>query len=285
MKLELFEEISDTLAKFIKEFVDIPSNANKYSIAWQRFHYNFFKSMTTSLFESMLHLNYATILNHKQDIQYSQAFSIVVDSNYNIINTIDFESIDEVTRYNVMDVVIAECKSQRDHWSENKYHFTKFNCLNRKNKLCTISGTVLKDAQNSKFIFNLFYINIKTNLSDVHLEIDFYMKDKNKYNDIYQCLATKQNLTKIDLKEILEQKEIHENIFNEDFMYFYGDNFWDYYNKERYIRGLQLLFFTKSSLYEIATQCGFESVRPLYAKYIRANHLKKHSLIRYSNIM
>ncbi len=285
MKLELFEEVSDTLAKFIKEFVDIPSSANKYSIAWQRFHYNFFKSMTTSLFESMLHLNYATILNHKQDIQYAQAFSMVVDSNYNIINTIDFESIDEVTKYNVMDVVIAECKSQRDHWQENQYHFIKFNCLNRTNKLCTISGTVLKDFQNNKFIFNLFYINIKTNLNDVHLEIDFYMKDKSKYNEIYQQLITSNSLSEKELKELLYQKGVSESTFKEDFMYFYGDNFWDYYNKERYIRGLQLLFFTKDSLYEIATQCGFESIKPMYVKYIRANHLKKHSLIRYSNIM
>lgn len=285
MKLELFEEVSDTLTKFINDFVDIPSNINKYSIAWQRFHYNFFKSMTTSLFESMLHLNYATIHNHKQEIQYIQAFSMVVDSNYNIINTIDFDSIDEVTRYNIMDVVIAECKSQRDNWQENSYHFTKFNCLNRKNKLCTMSGTVLKDTQNNKFIFNLFYINIKTNLNDSHLEIDFYMKDKGRYNEIYQSLICNNNLSEEALKRILQQKGISESTFKEDFMYFYGDNFMDYYNKERYLRGLQLLFFTKDSLSEIAKQCGFQSIRPLYLKYNKANDLKKHSLIRYSNIM
>ncbi|WP_158210775.1 hypothetical protein [Myroides phaeus] len=285
MKLELFEEVSDTLAKFINEFVDIPSSANKYSIAWQRFHYNFFKSMTTSLFESMLHLNYATLLNQKKEIQYAQAFSIVVDSNYNIINTIDFDTIDETTQYNVMDVVITECKGQRDNWQENKYHFIKFNCLNRKNKLCTISGTVLKDVRNNKFIFNLFYINIKTNLNDVLLEIDYYTKDKKKYNDLYHELISINNITESKLYAILEDKGISKTTFNDDFMYFYGDTFWNFYNKERYIRGLQLLFFTKDSLYEIATQCGFKSIRPMYVKYIRANHLKKHSLIRYSNMM
>lgn len=285
MKLELFEEVSDTLARFINEFVDIPSSTNKYSIAWQRFHYNYFKSMTTSLFESMLHLNYASLLSQRSNIKYAQAFSIVIDSNYNIINTIDFDNIDQETQYNILDAAISECKMQCDHWEENKYNFLKFNCLNRRNKLCTLSGTVLKDIYNNKIVFNLFYINLKTDLNDMLLDVDYYTKDKKKYNELYLELAKINDLTESKLEEKIREKGISLETFKEDFIYFYGDTFGDYYNKERYIRGLELLFFTKNSLYDIAIKCGFKSIRPMYVKYIRANHLKKHSLIRYSNMM
>ncbi|WP_313138523.1 hypothetical protein [Myroides sp.] len=285
MTLELFEELSDVLGVFVEKFTNLNIKTNKHSLAWQRFHYNYFDSMTTTLYKSLVHLNYATIQQEKDNVQYAEAFSLVLDKNFKQVRDINFDKFEPKVQQQILKVVLGDLPFLTKGLNEDTYHYIKFNCLNRENRLCGLGGTLFKDSKTGELILNLFYLNIRNERIDSLLEVDFYMKDKAKYIKLYRELALSKVTTPQALKEVLDKKNISSVDFNNDFIYFFGEGYLTFYDKRKYLQSLELVFFTKNSFEEIADVCGFNSTESLITKYKKFESNGYNPIIRYSNIL
>lgn len=285
MTLELFEELTDVFGEFIEKFANLNINANKHSLAWQRFHYNYFDSMSTTLFESLMHINYATIKEHHEDIQYAQSFSLVLDNNLNQTREVNFQKITPDVKEQINKVLSSDLPNLVRNLSSDQYHYIKFNCLNRKNRLCGLGGTFFKDSKRGEIVLNLFYLNLQNERIDSLLDIDFYMKDKAKYMTLYKELAINKVNSEQELIIALSAKGLTLDNFNNDFVYFFGEEYLAFHEKRKYIQSLEMVFFTKNSFKEIADTCGYQSSDFLIQKYQTFESNGHAPIIRYSNVI
>jgi len=285
MTLELFEELSDVLGGFIEKFAGLNIETNKHSLAWQRFHYNYFDSMTTTLYQSLMHINYATLKDHQSEVKYAQSFSLVLDNECKLIREVNFEKIAPEAKEQITKVLATDLPILNKHLSSDEYHYVRFNCLNRKDRLCALGGIFFRDSHKGELILNLFYLNLRNEGNDSLLEIDFYMKDKNKYLKFYNQLASNKINTIEGLTEFINDKELSLEEFNNDFIYFFGEEYLTFHEKRKYIRSLEMVFFTKNSFKEIADHCGYHSSEYLIKKYQTFESNGATPIIRYSNVI
>lgn len=285
MTLELFEELSDVLGGFIEKFSNLNIETNKHSLAWQRFHYNYFDSMTTTLYQSLMHINYATLKEHQNEVQYAQSFSLVLDNDYKQLREVNFEKIAPEVKEQILKVLYTDLPILNKHLSSDEYHHVRFNCLNRKDRLCALGGILFRDSRKGELTLNLFYLNLRNVGNDSLLEIDFYMKDKNKYVKLYNELAARRINTMEDLTSAINEKGLSLEEFNNDFIYFFGEEYLSFHEKRKYIQSLEMVFFTKNSFKEIADSCGYHSSEYLIKKYQSFESQGYTPLIRYSNVI
>lgn len=282
MKLELFEEVQSTFARFVRLFAALPEEGNPLSLAYQHYHFQNFKAMTQTLMDTLLHINYAQLATIEQDITYATSFNIVVDQQGQVIRQHQFDKIDKQTQQDILQVITTEVNAlQINNRAINNYLPVVFNCLNRTNKLCSIYGTVYIDSVENHFIFNLHYLKIKTQEQDDALEFDYYLKDKTKHKKVYDQLVKEKNIDDKKLLLILNTHNITKESFDENLQYFYGDTFENFRKKERLIKSLELLLFTDSKITDIATKCGYSSPFPIYRLYHQSNKLNNNAIIRY----
>lgn len=284
MKLELFEEIQTTFARFVRKFCEIPKQGNAVSLAYQNYHFHSFKAMTQTLTDALLHVNYAQFNTIEDNIVYNTSFAIVLDKHVNIIRHIAFDKIDEQTQQDILQVIKLEIDNLSLEQSTNEHYLPiVMNCLNRTNKLCSIYGTIYVDQANQHYILNLNYLKVQTQDEDSSLEFNYYLKDKAKTKDIYTQIKNEPN---IDLKKILNILQTQNTTleeFESNINYFYGDCLDSYSEKERILRSLELVLFSDNTMDQIASVCGYNSPVTLLRVYHQSNRLNNNAIIRYAN--
>ena len=254
MKLELFEEVQSTLQHFVRHFAKIFSHENLNSLAYQYYHFNNFKAMTSTLFDALLHINYAQLQKSEDKITYSTPFSITLNSNYELIREIEFSKIDANKQNKILAAVRQEIKDKFRDQPVNTYSCMTFNCLDRTKQMCALVGTI-HISENKEFTVNLFYLKIETQLEDLLLDFNYYLKDKIKHQTIYHNLLETETADDIKLLSLLQNQNLSLEEFKNNIVYFYGDTLVNYQRKERFLKSLELLLFSQNSMEEIEKTC------------------------------
>lgn len=262
MKLELFEEVQSTLQHFVRHFSKIAPCGNLNSLAFQYYHFNNFKAMTSTLFEALLHINYAQLQKSEDKITYKTPFSLTLDDSLALIREIEFSEIKQDKREKILAAVRQEIKDKFSHQPVNTYTNIHFNCLDRTKQMCSLVGTI-HIAPNREFTVNLFYLKIETQLEDLLLDFNFYLKDKNKHQTIYNHLVKTETADDLKLLTLLQQHHLSLEEFKNNILYFYGDTLANYQRKERFLKSLELLLFSPNSMEEINKTC--EETRSPYS--------------------
>lgn len=282
MKLELFEEIQRTLKHFVRHFSKITPFGNLNSLAFQHYHFNNFKAMTCTLFEALLHINYAQLQKSENQITYKTPFSLTLDSSLELIREIEFSKIQQDKRNKILAAVQAEIKEKFLKHPVNTYTCINFNCLDRTKQMCALIGTIHL-SENNEFTVNLFYLKIETQQEELLLDFNFYLKDKNKHQTIYNTLLETETADDIKLLTLVHNNNLSIKEFEENIVYFYGDNLANYRKKERFLKSLELLLFSQNSIEDIAKTC--EKIRSPYSLthfFNSKRSSKNNAVIRYN---
>ncbi|WP_158962900.1 hypothetical protein [Myroides fluvii] len=282
MKLELFEEVQHTLQHFVRHFSKIAPCGNLNSLAFQHYHFNNFKAMTSTLFEALLHINYAQLQKSENKITYRTPFSITLNHACELIREIEFSKIEQDKREKILAAVQQEIKDKYHHLPVNTYTCIHFNCLDRTKQMCSLVGTIHL-SENREFTVNLFYLKIETQLEDLLLDFNFYLKDKNKHQTIYHHLVETETADDIKLLSLLQQHNLSLEDFKNNIVYFYGDTLANYQRKERFLKSLELLLFSPNSMEEINRTCErTQSPYSLTQFFNSPRSAKNNAVIRYN---
>lgn len=219
MKLELFEEIQSTFQRFVRNFVKIIPYGNLNSLAFQHYQFNNFKAMTSTLFEALLHINYAQLQKSEDKITNSTPFSLTLDESYSLIREIEFSKINRDKQIKILEAIQQEIKDKFSNQPVNTYTSITFNCLDRTKQMCALVGTIHISA-NKEFTVNLFFLKIETQLDDLLLDFNFYLKDKNKHLTIYNTLSDTETADDIKLLSLLQNHQLSLHEFEENIIYF-----------------------------------------------------------------
>ncbi|MBB1140407.1 hypothetical protein [Myroides sp. WP-1] len=282
MKLELFEEVQRTLQHFVRHFAKIFPHGNLNSLAFQHYHFNNFKAMTSTLFEALLHINYAQLQKSEDKITYNTPFSITLNDSYELIREIEFSKINSEKQVKILAAVRQEIKDKFHQQPPNTYTSITFNCLDRTKQMCALVGTI-HISENREFTVNLFYLKIETHLEDLLLDFNFYLKDKNKHQSIYNNLVETETADDIKLLSLLQNHNLSLEEFNTNILYFYGDTLSNYQRKERFLKSLELLLFSQNSMEEIKKSC--EETRSPYSLtqfFSSTRNARTNAVIRYN---
>ncbi|MDM1408753.1 hypothetical protein [Myroides sp. DF42-4-2] len=282
MKLELFEEVQSKLTHFVRHFVKITPYGNLNSLAFQHYHYNNFKAMTSTLFEALLHINYAQLQKSEDKITYSTPFSLTLNESQELIREIDFSKIKLDKQRKIRCAVQQEIKEKFSNQPANSYSSISFNCLDRSKQMCALVGTI-HISENREYTVNLFYLKIDTQLEDLLLDFNYYLKDKNKHLCIYNTLLESETAHDIKLLSLLQQQQLSPEDFEENFIYFFGDTLLDYQKKERFLKSLELLLFSPNSMEEIAKTCEKKRTPYTLSQFFNsARSSRNNAVIRYN---
>lgn len=282
MKLELFEEVQSTLQHFVRHFSKIAPCGNLNSLAFQHYHFNNFKAMTSTLFEALLHINYAQLQKSEDKITYNTPFSLTLNESLGLIREIEFTRIKQDKREKILAAVRQEIKDKFSHQPANTYTNIHFNCLDRTKQMCSLVGTI-HISTNREFTVNLFYLKIETQLEDLLLDFNFYLKDKNKHQTIYHNLLQTETADDLKLLSLLQNHNLSLEEFHNNFLYFYGDTLTNYQRKERFLKSLELLLFSQNSMEEIKKTC--EETRSPYSLnqfFSNPRSSRANAVIRYN---
>lgn len=282
MKLELFEEVQSTLQHFVRHFSKIAPCGNLNSLAFQHYHFNNFKAMTSTLFEALLHINYAQLQKSEDKIRYNTPFSLTLNNTLELIREIDFAKIQEDKREKILAAVRQEIQDKFRQQPANTYSSIHFNCLDRTKQMCALVGTI-HISTNQEFTINLFYLKIETPLEDLLLDFNFYLKDKNKHQTIYHKLLETEPADDIKLLSLLQEHHLSLEEYKNNILYFYGDTLANYQRKERFLKSLELLLFSQNSMEEIQQTC--EEVRSPYSLtqfFSNPRSARNNAVIRYN---
>jgi len=281
MKLELFEEVQSTLYYFVRHFSKIAPCRNLNSLAFQHYHFNNFKAMTSTLFEALLHINYAQLQKSEDKIRYSTPFSLTLNDSLSLVREIDFAKIQHDKRAKILAAVHQEIRDKWRHQPPNTYGSIHFNCLDRTKQMCALVGTIYIST-NGEYTLNLFYLKIETELEDLLLDFNFYLKDKNKHQTIYTKLLETENADDIKLLSLLQEHHLSLEEFTSNMLYFYGDTLTNYQRKERFLKSLELLLFSQNSMEEIKETC--EEVQSPYSltQFFSNPRRARNAVIRYN---
>ncbi|MGG5578450.1 hypothetical protein ACPDHL_14070 [Myroides sp. C15-4] len=282
MKLELFEEVQSKLTHFVRHFVKIAPCGNLNSLAFQHYHFNNFKAMTSTLFEALLHINYAQLQKSEDKITYSTPFSLTLNESQELIREIEFSKIKQDKQGKILRAVQQEIKDKFNDQPANSYGNITFNCLDRSKQLCALVGTI-HISENREFTVNLFYLKIDTPLEDLLLDFNFYLKDKNKHLSIYNTLLDSETTDDIKLLSLLQQHQLSLLEFKENMVYFFGDTLLNYQKKERFLKSLELLLFSPNSMEEIAKTCEKKRTPYTLSQFFNSTRsAKNNAVIRYN---
>ncbi len=258
MKLELFTEVQSKLRSFVRQFLDIPINGNLNSKAFQHYHFNCFKALTKTVLQAMVHINYVQLKRNINNISHANAFALTFDANFQLIREYDFQFIQPEKQTIITNVVAQELKEKLQNKPKNYYSSIDFECLDRNKQLCTLNGTVFI-TDKGEFVVNLFYFRIMTSQEDYLLNLNFFLKDKSKHEKIYKKILETNDAYEVKLLEILYNNNLTKEEFNENIQFFFGDCLKRFKQKERFLKSLELLLFSKYSHERILEVCNLHN--------------------------
>jgi len=129
------------------------------------------------------------------------------------------------------------------------------------------------------FIFS----KLETQLDDLLLNFNYYLKDKNKHLTIYNTLLENGTADDKKLLILLNKNNLSNKEFQENMMYFFGDTLEDYQRKERFLKSLELILFSKNSLEEISSTCKQKRSPYNIAQFFsNTKYPKNNAVIRYN---
>lgn len=254
MKLELFTEVQSKLRSFVKKFIEIPINGDLNNKAFQHYHFNCFKALTGTVLQAMVHINYVQLKRNINNISNANAFSLRFNDNFKLIEEYDFEFIQEDKQKPIIDIIIQELKQKFHKKPNNFYSIMDFECSNRNKQLCTLNGTIFI-SEKREFVINLFYFRLVTNEEENLLSLNFFLKDKSKHKKIYNKLLESDNSYDTELLELLYTNNLTKDEFNDNIYFFFGDCLKRFKQKERFLKSLELLLFSKYSQERIFEVC------------------------------
>lgn len=281
MKKELFKEIEVTYCRFLRKFCDLPQKGNPSSLAYQSYHYNNFKALTTTLKDALHHVNYAQINTFEQDILFNATFNIVLDQEGKMIRNIHYDRLTMDMQLEINTILQRQLNTIADtQINDNSYIPITYDCLKDKDKFCMLYGTLFIDTKSLNYVFNLNYIKISAEEPIHTLRLTKVKKDKIDliYNQIKQ-----HNI--LDLKQLinfLQVQSISLDDFEDSMQCYYGDNLEIFTRKEQILKSLELILFTRNNINEIANACGYKSPISLYRIYHQSNKLNNNAIIRYA---
>lgn len=281
MKKELFQEIEVTYCRFLRKFCDLPQEGNPLSLAYQSYHYNNFKALTTTLNDALHHVNYAQINTFEEDIVFNTTFNIVLDQEGKMIRNIQFDCLTTDTKLEINTILQKQVSLLTDtQINSNSYVPIIYDCLNNKDRFCMLYGTLFIDAINLNYVFNLNYVKILAENEINAIEKTKIKKDKIDliYNQIKQHSL-------LDLKQLINILQVHSvslDEFENSMHCYYGDSVEIFSKKEQMLKSLELILFTRNNINEIANACGYKSPISLYRIYHQSNKLNNNAIIRYA---
>lgn len=261
------------------EKVPIP----KQSKAWDHFYHNYFASMSSTILNCIIDLNYAKAKEHFKTPKQIFTTTLCFDQNNQLIRHIGLDAHNISQQSYLLAYIQTQLNNFRATAQQDSY--TLFNCTYYSNASKTenflITGFINQNSKNGHLTLHLvnMQVNPQQNSSANNYTPTSYNDTKN-LKDLKKQIALEHNFC---VDTICEKWEVSPRQLSDYFKTHFGFDTPIVQQKERVLKSLELILFSDMDLQKIATELSFSNWEELN-HFLTQNIQISLPLIRYNTL-
>ncbi|MHC5309309.1 hypothetical protein ACYSNM_04420 [Myroides sp. LJL116] len=281
MNIQHYETLCNKVDSFMAHFEKVP--IPKQSIAWDHFYHNYFSSMSNTILNCIIDLNYAKAKEHFKTPKQIFTTTLCYDQNNQLVRHIGLDAHSAIQQTHLLEYIQSQLNNFRATSQQDSYTLFNCTCYTNPNKTESflITGFINQNSKNEHITLHLVSVqtNLQQHLNSKNSVINSY-KDPKNLKELKNQIALEHGSC---IDSLCEKWEATPGQLSDYFKTHFGFDIPTVQQKERALKGLELILFSDMDLQKIATELCFTNWEELN-QYLTQNMQINLPLIRYNTL-